>query len=99
MAVSQLNLVTDVWAADAIHIPGETMGEIDAMSRLEAQSDPLTAVPTLTSATFLSLQSPQLLDLFVQCNQALTATAPAEHHAIFSTVSALIRNIITSFAT
>ena len=74
MAVSQLNLVTDVWAADAVHIPGETMGEIDAMSRLEAQSDPLTAFPTLTSATFLSLQSPQLLDLFVQCDPALTAT-------------------------
>ena len=48
MAVSQLNMLSDVWAADAIHIPGETMGEIDAMSRLEAQADSLTAFPTLT---------------------------------------------------
>eukprot|EP01036_Dinobryon_divergens_P035870 gene35870-46562_t len=63
MAVSQLNLVTDVWTADAIHIPGETMGEIDAMSH-----------------TFLSVQCPQLLELFIQCDPALTATAPAEHH-------------------
>ena len=98
MAVSQLNLVSDVWAADAIHIPGETMGEIDAMSRLEAQSDPLTAFPTLTPDTFLSLQSPKVLELFVQCDPALTATAPAEHHVIFSTVSTLIRDIISSFA-
>ena len=48
MTVSQINLLTDVWAADAIHIPGCTIGEIDAMSRLETQSDPLTAFPTLT---------------------------------------------------
>ena len=75
----------------------ETMGEIDAMRRLEAQSDPLTAFPTLTSDTFLSLQSPQLLELFVQCDPALTATAPAEHHVIFSIVSTLIRDIISSF--
>eukprot|EP01036_Dinobryon_divergens_P034929 gene34929-45208_t len=90
MAVSQLNLVTNVWAADAVHIPGETMGEIDAMSRLETQSDPLTAFPTLTPDMFLSLQSPQLLELFVQCDPALAASAPAEHHVIFSTVSTLI---------
>ena len=75
------------------------MGEIDAMSRLETQSDPLTAFPTLTPDMFLSLQSPQLLELFVQCDPALAASAPAEHHVIFSTVSTLIRDIITSFAT
>ena len=51
MAISQLNMLTDVWAADAIHIPGENMGEIDAMSRLEAQADSLTAFPTLTPLT------------------------------------------------
>ena len=74
------------------------MGEIDAMSHLEAQSDPLTAFPILTPDEFLLLQSPRLLELFVQCDPALTATVPAEHHAIFSTVSSLIRDIITSFA-
>ena len=97
MAVSQLNLLTDVWAADAIHIPGSTMGEIDAMSRLEAQSDPVTAFPTLTPATFLSLQSPSVLSLFAHCDPALTVSHPAEHHTIFSDVSALIRDIIHSF--
>ena len=97
MAVSQLNLVTNIWAAEAIHIPGSTMGEIDAMSRLEAQSDHLKAFPTLTPDTFLPLQSPLILDLFGQCDPAITATSPAEHHAVFSAVSALIRNIIASF--
>ena len=37
MAVSQINLLTNVWAAEAVHIPGVTMGEVDLMSRLEAQ--------------------------------------------------------------
>ena len=97
MAVSQINLLTDVWAADAIHIPGSTMGEIDAMSRLEAQSNPVTAFPTLTPSTFLSLQSPTVLSLFARCDPALTATNPAEHHTLFSDVSALIHDIIHSF--
>ena len=43
MAVSQLNMLTDVWAADAIHNPGETMGEIDFD---DPQADSLTAFPT-----------------------------------------------------
>jgi len=73
------------------------MGEIDAMSRLEAQSEHLKAFPTLTPDTFLLLQSPLILDLFGQCDPAITATSPAEHHAIFSAVSVLIRNIISSF--
>ena len=97
MAVSQINLLTDVWAADAIHIPGSTMGEIDAMSRLEAQSNPVTAFPTLTPSTFLSLQNPAVLSLFARCDPAHTATNPAEHHILFSDVSALIHDIIQSF--
>ena len=98
MAVSQLNLLSDVWAADAVHIPGTNMGEIDAMSRLEAQSDPLTAFPTLTSATFLPIQSPLVMSLFTHCDPALSAKSPAEHHAIFTDVSVLIREIILSFS-
>ena len=94
MAVSQINLLTDVWAADAIHIPGSTMGEIDAMSRLETQSDPLTAFPTLTPSTFLDLQAPSILSLFRSCDPALTTS---EHHTIFTDVSVLIRDIILSF--
>jgi hypothetical protein len=97
MAVSQINLLADVWAADAIHIPGSTMGEIDAMSRLETQSDPLTAFPTLTPSTFVDLQVPGILSLFRRCDPALTSSHPAEHHTIFTDVSALIRDIIHSF--
>ena len=44
------------------------------------------------------MQSPLILELFEQCDPALMTTAPAEHHAIFSAVSTLIRNIISSFA-
>jgi hypothetical protein len=99
MAVSQINLLADVWAADAIHIPGSTMGEIDAMSRLEVQSDPVTAFPTLTPDTYLSLHSPAVISLFERCDPALTATCPAEHHSILSDVSTLIRDIMHSFTT
>ena len=99
MAVSQINLLADFWAADAIHIPGSTMGEIDAMSRLEVQSDPVTAFPTLTPDTYLSLHSPAVISLFERCDPALTATCPAEHHSILSDVSALIRDIMHSFTT
>ena len=67
MAVSQLNMLTDVWAADTIHIPGKNMGEIDAMSRLEAQADSLTAFPTLTSLTYYNLESPSVRTLFSRC--------------------------------
>ena len=98
MAVSQLNMVSDVWAADAIHIPGSSMGEIDAMSRLEAQSDPLTAFPTLTPQTHLDLQTPLVCTLFERCNPAIITSTPAEHHTTFSDVSTLIHAIITSFS-
>ena len=99
MAVSQLNMVSNIWAADAIHIPGSTMGEIDAMSRLEAQSDPLTAFPTLTPETHLDLQSPLICTLFDRCNPASSVmNTPAEHHTTFSDVSKLIHDIIASFS-
>jgi hypothetical protein len=42
----------------------ETMGEIDAMSRLEAQADSLTAFPTLTPLTYYNLESPSVRTLF-----------------------------------
>lgn len=98
MAVSQLNLLSDVWAADAIHIPGSTMGEIDAMSRLEAQTDPLTAFPTLTPQTYFNLESPSVHTLFSRCNPALVTSSPAEHHRIFLDVSSLIHDFIDSFS-
>jgi hypothetical protein len=98
MAVSQLNMLTDVWAADAIHIPGETMGEIDAMSRLEAQADSLTAFPTLTPLTYYNLESPSVHTLFSRCDPAHTASCPAEHHRIFLDVASLISDIIISFS-
>jgi hypothetical protein len=98
MAVSQLNMLSDVWAADAIHIPGETMGEIDAMSRLEAQADSLTAFPTLTPLTYYNLESPSVCTLFSQCNPTHAASSPAEHHRIFLDVASLISDIIISFS-
>ena len=98
MAVSQLNMLSDVWAADAIHIPGETMGEIDAMSRLEAQADSLTAFPTLTPLTYYNLESPSVRTLFSRCNPAHAASSPAEHHRIFLDVASLISDIIISFS-
>jgi hypothetical protein len=98
MAVSQLNMISDVWAAEAIHIPGDTMGEIDAMSRLEAQTDHLLAFPTLTAVTYLALDSPRIDTLFERCNPAFAANTPAEHHTLFSDVSTLIHDIITSFS-
>lgn len=99
LAVSQINMLTDVWAADATHIPGATMGEIDLMSRLEAQSDPLVAFPTLTPSTYLHLETPSILALFERCDPALSGQTSAEHHYAFSTVSVLIRDIIMSFST
>ena len=98
MAVSQLNMLTDVWAADAIHIPGENMGEIDAMSRLEAQADSLTAFPTLTPLTYYNLESPSVRTLFSRCDPAHAASTPAEHHRIFLDVASLISDIIISFS-
>ncbi len=98
MAVSQLNILSDVWAADAIHIPGQTMGEIDAMSRLEAQADSLTAFPTLTPLTYCNLESPYVRTLFSRCNPAHAASFPAEHHRIFLDVASLISDIIISFS-
>ena len=86
MAVSQINLLADVWAADAIHIPGSTMGEIDAMSRLEVQSDPETAFPTLNPDTYLSLHSPAVISLFERCDPALTAGAPGRSSKLLSTM-------------
>jgi len=99
MAVSHINLLTNVWAAEAVHIPGATMGEIDLMSRLEAQSDPLIAFPTLTPSTYLHLESPSIVALFGQCDPALSGQTSAEHHTAFSAVSVLIRDIILSFST
>jgi len=99
MAVSQINLLTDVWAAEAVHIPGATMGEIDLMSRLEAQSDPLIAFPTLTPSTYLHLESPSVVALFGRCDPALSGQTSAEHHTAFSAVSVLIHDIISSFST
>ncbi len=98
LAVSQINMLTDVWAADAIHIPGVTMGEIDLMSRLEAQSDPLLAFPTLTPSAYLHLETPSVLALFKRCDPALSDQSSAEHHNAFSAVSSLIRDIIVSFS-
>ena len=63
MAVSQINLLADVWAADAIHIPGSTMGEIDAMSRLETQSDPLTAFPTFEPSAWAEEDRNRRIDI------------------------------------
>ena len=64
MAISQLNMLSNVWAAESIHIiSGSTMGEIDAMSRLEGQSDHLLASPTLTPATYVDVQPPPPLRL------------------------------------
>ena len=99
MAVSHINLLTNVWAAEAVHIPGATMGEIDLMSRLEAQSDPLIAFPTLTPSTYLHLESPSIVALFGRCDPALSGQTSAEHHTAFSAVSVLIRDIILSFST
>ena len=98
VAGGQLNLLTDVWAAEAVHISGSTMGEIDAMSRLEAQADPILAFPTLTPATYLPLDSPLVMSLFARCDPAITSSSAAEHHAIFTDVSLLIRDIIVSFS-
>ena len=95
MAVSQLNMLSDIWAADAIHIPGETMGEIDAMSRLEAQADSLTASSRLT---YYNLESPSVRTLFSRCNPAHAASSPEEHHRIFLDVASLISDIIISFS-
>ena len=91
-------MLSDVWAADAIHIAGETMGEIDAMSRLEAQADSLTAFPTLTPLTYYNLESPSVRTLFSRCNSALAASSPTEHHRIFLDVASLISDIIVSFS-
>ena len=97
MAISQLNMLSNVWAAESIHIPGSAMGEIDAMSRLEAQSDHLLAFPTLTPATYVDVQSPPVTALFERCNHGMVVATPAEHHTLFSDVSTLIHNIIASF--
>ena len=83
MTVSKLNIMSNVWAAEAIHIPGSTMGEIDAMSRLEAQSDHLIAFLTLTPATYMALQSSQINALFKRCDPAIIAKNPAEHHTLY----------------
>ena len=98
MAVSQLNMLSDVWAADAIHIPKETMGEIDAMSLLEAQADSLTAFSTFTPLTYYNLESPSVRTLFSRCNSAHSASTPAKHHRIFLDVASLISDIIVSFS-
>ena len=98
MAVSQINMLTDIWAADAIHIPGASMGEIDLMSRLEVQSDPLLAFPTLTPSTYIHLDSPSLRVLFEWCDPNLSVPTSAEHHSVLSVVSVLIRDIIVSFS-
>jgi hypothetical protein len=98
MAVSQINMLTDIWAADAIHIPGTSMGEIDLMSRLEVQSDPLLAFPTLTPSTYIHLDSPSLRVLFEWCDPNLSVPTSAEHHSVLSVVSILIRDIIVSFS-
>jgi hypothetical protein len=98
IAVSQINLLTKVWAAEAVHIPGATMGEIDLMSRLEAQSEQLTAFPTLIPSTYLDLESPSIIALFGQCDPALSGKTSTEHHTTFSAVSVLIREIILSFS-
>ena len=99
MAISQLNMLSNVWAAESIHIiSGSTMGEIDAMSRLEAQSDHLLAFPTLTPATYVDVQSPPVTALFERCNPAMVVATPAEHHTLFSDVSTLIHDIIASFS-
>ena len=98
MAVSQLNLLSDVWAAEAVHIPGSTMGEIDAMSRLEAQSDLLSSCPTLTSDTFVPLESPDIVSLFRCCDPALSPSLPAEHHAVFCDVTSRIRRILSQLS-
>ena len=99
MAVNQIKLLTNVWAAEAVHIPGATMGKIDLMSRLESQFDPLIAFPTLTPSTYLHLESPSIIALFGRCNPALSGQTSAEHHTGFSDVSVLIRDIILSFST
>ncbi len=79
MAVSQLIILSDVWAADAIHIPGETMGEIDAMSLLEAQADSLTAFPTL-----IATSNPLLYVLSFLGAIRLTQRVPPQSIIVFS---------------
>ena len=70
------------------------MGKIDAMSRLEAQADSLTAFPTLTPLTYCNLESPSVRT----CNPAHAVSSPAEHHRIFFDVASLISDIIVSFS-
>ena len=95
MAVSQLNLLTNIWAADAVHIPGETMGEIDAMSRIERQSDPFIACPSLTSDLFIPLEDPAIIELFRLCDPSVTQSSSVEHHSSFCDVLSRINRLIT----
>eukprot|EP01036_Dinobryon_divergens_P034933 gene34933-45212_t len=96
MAVSQLNLLTNIWAADAVHIPGETMGEIDAMSRIERQGDPFIACPSLTSDLFIPLEDPDIIELFRLCDPSVTQSSPVEHHSNFCTRSFCIGTAVHS---
>ena len=69
------------------------MGEIDAMSRLEAQVDSLTAFPTLTPLTYYNLESSSVRTLFSLCNPAHAASSPVKHHRIFLDAASLISDI------
>jgi len=68
------------------------------MSRLEAQSDPRIAFPTLTPSTYFHLESPSILALFERCDPAHSGQTSAEHHSAFSVVSVLIRDILVSLS-
>jgi len=98
LAVSQLNLLSNIWLMGSVHLPGILMGDIDKMSRKEFHedngSDIRNVCPSLLPRLFVPLETIEIVRLFTACDPALQLTCPADYHANFICVHEYIRSII-----
>jgi len=64
LAVSQLNLLSNIWLMGSVHLPGILMGDIDKMSRKEFHedngSDIRNVCPSLLPRLFVPLETVEI---------------------------------------
>ena len=99
LAVSQLNLLTNVWLMESVYLPGCLMGEIDSMSRKEthesAGESMETVCPSLTLDLFIDLDTPVVRELFTLCDPSVLFPHTPDHHAAFLRIVNLLRSFVS----
>ena len=100
LAVSQLNLLSNIWLMDSVYLPGIDMGEIDAMSRREtheAKGMTMDVVcPSLVDELYVPVDSQAIVSLFQSCDPSKSVLVQSDFHANFLRVHEYIRVIIES---